>query len=266
MVRHENEKIRAIREKARIERAFDDRRRKRRRLIAQFSVAGGLVVVIAAIAGGVYLLGQSQAASAAGPVADATAPLSTGDEVRVASDGTGVSVGAADAPVTLDVFEDYSCPHCAQYESETGPLLDRLAATGQVRVVYHPIQIVTKYGQVAGSAAACVLAEEPERWPAVHSALFDNHSTVTDSWTHADFVTWLTTLDVTSEPVRTCVAEGRYSSWITGNTSDASAAGVTGTPTLRIQGDIVPTVAGQDLVDALSGAGAQLPEGIAADS
>ncbi|WP_414171396.1 hypothetical protein [Clavibacter tessellarius] len=74
MARHENDKVRAIREKARIERALDDRRRKRRRLIAQFSVAGGLVVVIAAIAGGVYLLGQSQSASAAGPVQETTAP------------------------------------------------------------------------------------------------------------------------------------------------------------------------------------------------
>jgi protein-disulfide isomerase len=266
MARHENEKVRAIREKARIERALDDRRRKRRRLVAQFSVAGGLVVVIAAIAGGVYLLGQSQAASAAGPVVDATAPLSTGDEVRVASEPTGVSVGAADAPVTLDVFEDYSCPHCAQYEAEAGPMLDRIAATGQVRIVYHPIQIVTKYGQVAGSAAACVLAEEPDRWPAVHSALFDNHSTLTDSWTHADFVTWLTTEGVSSDAARTCVAEGRFSSWITNNTSDASAAGVTGTPTLRIQGDIIPTTAGQELVDALTAAGAQLPAGITADS
>ncbi|RIJ52210.1 hypothetical protein DZG00_05850 [Clavibacter lycopersici] len=266
MARHENEKVRAIREKARIERALDDRRRKRRRLITQFSVAGGLVIVIAAIAGGVYLLGQSQAASAAGPVQDTTAALSTGDQVRIATEPTGVSVGAADAPVTMDVFEDYSCPHCAQYEAETGPLLDRIAATGQVRIVYHPIQIVTKYGQVAGSAAACVLAEEPDRWPAVHSALFDNHSTITDSWTHADFVTWLTTEGVSSDAARTCVAEGKYSSWITGNTSDATAAGVTGTPTLRIQGDIVTTVAGQDLVDALTKAGAQLPEGIAADS
>jgi protein-disulfide isomerase len=266
MARHENEKVRAIREKARIERALDDRRRKRRRLITQFSVAGGLVIVIAAIAGGVYLLGQSRAASAAGPVADATAPLSTGDQVRVASEAHGVSVGAADAPVTMDVYEDYSCPHCAQFEAQSGPLLDRIAATGQVRVVYHPIQIVSKYGQVAGSAAACVLAEEPDRWPAVHSALFDNHSTVTDSWTHADFVTWLTTEGVSSDAARTCVAEGRYSSWITDNTSDATAAGVTGTPTLRIQGDIVKTVAGQDLVDALTKAGAQLPADIAADS
>jgi protein-disulfide isomerase len=256
MARHENEKVRAIREKARIERALDDRRRKRRRLITQFSVAGGLVIVIAAIAGGVYLLGQSQA----------TAPLSTGDEVRVASEAHGVSVGAADAPVTMDVYEDYSCPHCAQLEAQEGPLYDRIAATGQVRIVYHPIQIVSKYGQVAGSAAACVLAEEPDRWPAVHSALFDNHSTVTDSWTHADFVTWLTTEGVSSDAARTCVAEGRYSSWITDNTSDATAAGVTGTPTLRIQGDIVKTVAGQDLVDALTKAGAQLPAGIAADS
>jgi protein-disulfide isomerase len=266
MARQQNDDVRAIREKARIERALDDRRRKRVRLITQFSVAGGLVLVIAAIAAGVYLLGQSGSADASGPVADATAPLSTGDEVRVASEAHGVSVGAADAPVTLDVFEDYSCPHCAQYEAEAGPLLDRVAATGQVRVVYHPIQIVTKYGQVAGSAAACVLAEEPERWPAVHAALFDNHSTVTDSWTHADFVTWLTTQDVSGDATRTCVAEGRYSSWITESTADASAAGITGTPTLRIQGDVVPTTAGQDLVDALAAAGAQLPEGIAAGS
>ncbi|KDP90999.1 MULTISPECIES: DsbA family protein [Clavibacter] len=260
----DRDRTREIREKANAQRRIEEAKRKRRRLLTQLGVAGVVVILIAAIAGGAILLRDQASAGAQPPTADATVALGSGDQAQVTTGPDSVRVGAADAPVTLDVYEDYSCPHCQEYEAENGPLLDRLAGSGQVAVVYHPIQIVTNYGRVAGSAAACVLAHDPSAWPGVHSALFANHSAATDSWTGKDFSTWLEGRGVTDPDALSCTQKGAYVDWITANTDAAQQSGVTGTPTLRIGGETITTVGGQDLVDAVTKAGAQLPSGFTA--
>jgi len=260
----DRDRTREIREKANAARREAERRARRRRVLMQLGVGAAVVVVIAGIVGGVSALGGQGAADAAPPVADASVALASGGEARVTAEADGVGVGDPAAPVTLDVYEDYSCPHCAEYEAATGPLLDRLAASGQVRVVYHPIQVVTNYGRTAGNAAACVLQSDPSAWPEVHSALFANHSARTDSWTGAEFGAWLADQGVADEAVPACAEDGPFAGWIDANTDAAFAAGVKGTPTLRIDGGIVETVGGAQLVDALRGAGATLPDEIVA--
>ena len=259
----DRDRTREIREKANAQRRLEEAKRKRRRLLTQLGVAGAVVILVAGIWGGASLLRQQASAGSVAPTADATVQLASGGEAHVATEPDAVSVGAADAPVTLDIYEDYSCPHCQEYEGATGPLLDRVAASGQVRVVYHPIRIVTNYGRAAGSTAACVLQHDPSAWPGVHSALFANHSAATDSWTGKDFSSWLGSQGVTDAEALTCTEKGAYAGWITANTDTAAAAGVTGTPTLMIGGQTTTTVSGQQLVDALDAAGATLPAGIA---
>ncbi|MDA3804153.1 thioredoxin domain-containing protein [Clavibacter sp. CT19] len=259
----DRDRTREIREKANAQRRLEEAKRKRRRLLTQLGVAGAVVILVAGIWGGASLLRQQAEAGSVAPTADATVQLASAGEAHVATEPDAVSVGAADAPVTLDIYEDYSCPHCQEYEAATGPLLDRVAASGQVRVVYHPIRIVTNYGRVAGSTAACVLQHDPSAWPGVHSALFANHSAATDSWTGKDFSSWLGSQGVTDPEALTCTEKGAYAGWITANTDTATAAGVTGTPTLMIGGQKTTTVSGQQLVDALTAAGATLSAGIA---
>jgi protein-disulfide isomerase len=260
----DRDRIREIREKANAQRRLEEVKRRRRRLLTQLGVAGVVVVLIAGIWGGTSLLRDRAAAGSRPPSADAVVDLASGGRAQITAEEDAVAVGAADAPVTLDVYEDYSCPHCAEYETAAGPLLDRLASSGQVRVVHHPMQIVTNYGRAAGSTAACVLQHDAAAWPDVHSALFANHSAATDSWTGADFSSWLPSQGVTDRDALTCTEKGSFAGWISSNTESAAAAGVTSTPTLLIDGQRTPTVGGQELVDALTAAGATLPAGIAA--
>lgn len=260
----DRDRTREIREKANAQRRLEETKRKRRRLLTQLGVAGAVVILVAGIWGGASLLRDQAAVGSTPPTADAIVDLASGGQAQVTSEEDAVSVGAADAPVTLDIYEDYSCPHCQEYEAATGALLDRLAASGQVRVAYHPIQIVTNYGRAAGSTAACVLQHDAPAWPDVHAALFANHSAETDSWTGADFSSWLGSQGVTDAEALSCTTEGTFARWITANTETAATAGITGTPTLRINGQETATVSGQDLVDALTAAGATLPTGMTA--
>lgn len=73
-------------------------------------------------------------------------------------DGTGIAVGSG--PVTIDVYEDYLCPACKQFEQTSGPTLEQLVSDGKARVVYHPVAFLnrfssTEYSTRSSAAAGC---------------------------------------------------------------------------------------------------------------
>ena len=69
------------------------------------------------------------------------------------------TVGSATAPVTLDVYSDFQCPHCARLHF--GALKEALGdcvASGKVRIVYHDFPLpqhpyARKAAQYANAAA-----------------------------------------------------------------------------------------------------------------
>jgi len=79
-------------------------------------------------------------------------------------DGVVVSAGA----VAVDVYIDYQCPFCRQFELMAGPTLNRLVADRMVSLVYHPVNFLdaispTGYSTRAASDQACS-ASTPTRF------------------------------------------------------------------------------------------------------
>lgn len=103
------------------------------------------------------------------------------------SDVTGIPIGPEgqagvqneDAP-RLDVFVDYMCPICGQFEQLNGESLDQLRGDGDVNLVVHPVAILdhlsknTDYSSRAASAAAWVADRSPEHFEAFNDLLFQN--------------------------------------------------------------------------------------------
>lgn len=221
---------------------------RRRRILIQVGVVTAVAAVVVGIVVTAAVIGRRSAPEAGAAPVVTTTVIVGGAQVPLAVDGSAVRLGPADARATLDLWVDYSCPHCQEYEAANGAVLEQLVAGGDVAVRYHNLQFVTRYGGSAGSAAACVAAEDPQRWPALNAALYANHNAATDGWSAAQFREFAASQGVSSA-AQECIGQSRYAGWITSNTADAAARGVEATPTLQLNGQTVPTVGGQELID-----------------
>ncbi|WP_405374114.1 MULTISPECIES: DsbA family protein [unclassified Microbacterium] len=246
MAKRNSAAARAAQAQARELHEREARRHRRRRALIQTSIVGAAGLAVAGIVVSV-VLGAQAAGEVAQPKGTPGATVASLGDAPLTIGDASVRLGAADAPVTLSLYEDFSCPHCKEYESAVGPVLDELVAAGDVAVEYHPIQFVTNYGIRAGSAATCVAEGDPERWPDVHASLFAIHDSATDGWGNDQLRDHLAGLGVSDPGVLECVADGRYEKWIDANTDVARDAGVEGTPTLMINGEIVDTLGPEEL-------------------
>jgi protein-disulfide isomerase len=227
--RREAARRRIAEKRAAEQRARDRERRRRRTLVggvaAAVAVALALVVVIAV---------QSARTSTS---ADAAVPANTADG------GTAFAVGPADAPVTVDVYEDFLCPVCRQFEATTGATLAELTADGTAQVRYHPIAILDRastddYSTRALNAAAAVAdAAGTEAFLHFHDALFaEQPAEGGPGLTDARLVELAAEAGATGPGVEKAITGQVYEDWTRQVTDAASRAGVSGTPTVLVDG------------------------------
>nr|WP_042194039.1 thioredoxin domain-containing protein [Kibdelosporangium sp. MJ126-NF4]CEL21039.1 putative membrane protein [Kibdelosporangium sp. MJ126-NF4]CTQ95447.1 putative membrane protein [Kibdelosporangium sp. MJ126-NF4] len=98
------------------------------------------------------------------------------EKVEVKRDGATVLVGKDSAKVTLDVYEDFLCPACGEFESTYAGQVDKKIEEGTVRVRYHMLSMLNDQSDPPGysldSANAALLAADEGKFPAFHASLF----------------------------------------------------------------------------------------------
>jgi protein-disulfide isomerase len=203
-----------------------ERRSERRRRRITISVVALLVA----------LVGGGAAVQAARSTADGPAAAPTG----VTTDGYGVLLGSADAPVLVEVYEDFMCPACGRFEEAAGAALREMTADGSVRVVFRPMAFLdgastTRYSTRALNASAC--AVDAGRFPAYHARLFavqpeEGGPGLSD----AALVTIGADAGITDKGFADCVENLDFLRWTQRATDAASKAGVVQTPTVRVNG------------------------------
>lgn len=222
---------------------------KRRRNLIQLAVIAGVALVVIAIVGAAVIIGnRGKASTSAGgaPTANTTVTV---DNVSVpfAIDGSAVRVGPANAKARVDLWVDYSCPHCQEFEADNNAALNTLIAGGDVAVSYHNIQIHSDYGTVAGGAAACVATHDPNHWVPFNASLYTNQSTETQDWNASQLRDFAGQQGINSAALD-CIGASTYPGWIASNTADATKQGVEGTPTMFVNGQQTATLSGQALI------------------
>lgn len=148
-----------LREKQR--RQVERARRRRSLLVILSPVAVILLVVAAGVA--VQAL-RDRGSEFEGGLPQATV-LEDGS-VRFAAEGTNKST-----PV-IDVYEDFQCPACKEFERINGGTLKKFASDKTAVVAYHPVAIIDQRSVRAGSAAQC--AADAGSFMAYHDVLFES--------------------------------------------------------------------------------------------
>jgi protein-disulfide isomerase len=217
-------------------RAAEQRARAQERRRRQ-AVVGGVVAAVVVVAVVVVIVVQSARTSSS---PDAAVPANTVDGA------TAFAVGPADAPVTVDVYEDFLCPACRQFEATTGDTLAALAADGTAQVRYHPIAILDRastddYSTRALNAAAVVGdAAGTEAFLAFHDALFaEQPAEGGPGLTDERLGELAAEAGASGADVEEAITGLAYEDWTREVTDAASRAGVTGTPTVLVDGAIL---------------------------
>lgn len=274
MASKDREHIRRLREEANAIRVKEESRRRRSRMFAQLGIVVGAIVVIGAIVLLVVMgpkwFGNQNTPESAGMTAVTN---SAGEEVEapISVSNDGIVVGNDDAPVTIDYYFDYSCPHCQQYHMAIGGDIESAIADGDAKVNFHMIRFVSEYGLVAGAATAAVVEYQPELFLTVMDGIFAIPAEQQSTMSYGDYAVALESMGVTSPEALEAAEKGDYAWWVSDRTSQARADGVEGTPALYVNGEYqesLPT-SGDELraiIAAASGAPVETPAEAPADT
>jgi protein-disulfide isomerase len=223
-------------------------RAERRRRTVIGGVAAALAVLVVLL---VVILVQTQRTATS---ADAAVPANT-------VDGTVVAVGSSDAPVTVDLYEDFQCPNCKAFEDESGAALARLVADGTVQARYHGMAFLDTsanddYSTRALNAAAVVVATAgPEAFETFHDLLFaDQPAEGGSGLSDAQLVDYAAQAGADGGSVEQDIRDLTYGDWVRTATDQASKDGVTGTPTVFVGGEKLADLSAAGLTAAVSAA------------
>ncbi|MFD7417991.1 DsbA family protein [Kitasatospora purpeofusca] len=212
--------------------------------IRRRAVVGTASAVLLALAAGVaFAVGGSTGSGGGSGSADTSGPLVVPANASGA-DGTVVTYGKADAPHTLEVYEDFRCPFCEQLETTTGPTVQQLADAGSYKIEYHLATFLDqglggKGSRTALAAAGAALNEGVDKFKQFHDVLYANQPDERDD-AFADVNHLLDLADkvpgLKTDGFVKAVREGTYLPWAGQVNKAFDKSGVTGTPTVRLDG------------------------------
>jgi protein-disulfide isomerase len=253
------------REKAREIREAQLKKDKRNKLLIGWGIVVAVVAILAVVAlvvttslknnapvadqgptpangnvhGGITLLkGTEVAKSAAASVniADIPSPAASAP-ATVKAPGAEAEKGK---PVKVVLYIDFICPVCKNFEATYNETLTKLRDEGKITVEYRALGFLdsrstTNYSSRAANAAACVVNESPEKYSDFVNALFDKQPAEGSAGLSDDELRKLAT-DVGAKSIDSCVENKTYRPWVKYTTQEAAALGVTGTPTVLVDG------------------------------
>ena len=208
-------------------------------------VAVAVVAVIAIVVGIGYAVQAGRDttgkdAAAPGDSSSSSTPASEAGHPGVA-DTYGVGIGDPKAPVKVEVFEDFLCPFCGQFEKTSRDDLRQAAIDGKAYVVYRPIAFLNEYSTRSLNAFGVVLDTSGGAVALkFHDLLYENQPDEGGTMPDDD---WLVDKAVEAgakeDAVRPGIEKLSFKQWMINGNDDASQRGVNSTPTVFVNGDQV---------------------------
>lgn len=252
-----NERRDAAREKAKTLREEHKKKEKRGRWIVQGSIILVSVAIVASVA---LVIVNSIRPPSPGPLNMLSDGITIGENL-VASRTAALQPG--DDPVTptrddestvidIQVYVDYLCPFCGEFEKVNGDTIEQLVGDGAATVTYHPIAILTsksagtQYSLRAANAAACVANYAPDSFFAFNTALFNDQPEEGSVGLSDDELIAIakSNVDGGAAAIESCIKDFRFKNWVqdattravNGPIANSDVTSVSTTPTIIVNG------------------------------
>lgn len=148
----------------------------------------------------------------------------------------GIGVGGPDAAAKVEIFVDFQCPHCADFEEQSQELLRGLAADDKAFVVYRPMAFLNEYSVLAMNAVGAVIdSGDADAALELHDLFFEQQP-AGDLPSAEWYVEQAAAVGADSDEVAEAIRNGDFQQWTVNGTDDASKRGVTGTPAVFVNG------------------------------
>jgi protein-disulfide isomerase len=207
----------------------------------------GVIIVLAILLRGAKTPTQNPSTTNGIPVTTATlAPVGAGDRI----------LGNSNAKVTLVMYEDFQCPWCGKFvtESETS-IRNTYVKNGQVQIVFRDFpflgQFVKPYVAAddesinAADAARCA-GDQGQFWQ-YHDYLFTHQTQEnTGDFSVTNLESFAKTLGLNPTTFDQCLTTNKYTQAVADSKTEGENAGVTGTPKgfILVNGKVVDTIDG----------------------
>ncbi|HVB39387.1 MAG TPA: thioredoxin domain-containing protein [Terriglobales bacterium] len=152
------------------------------------------------------------------------------------------AMGPAGAPVTLVEYSDLECPYCKQ---ESGLLAQLMQADpGKVRLVFkfYPLTAIHPWSMLAAMAGACVAEQGDTPFWVFEKAVFDAQDQITAANATQRLAGIASESGIDTSKYQACLTAPQTRRTIDASIANGNKVGVTSTPTLFIDGRMIPGV------------------------
>jgi protein-disulfide isomerase len=234
MTNKEKQRLRAERAAAALK---EKERRERRR---QILTAIGVVVAIALVVGAGFLINSMR---------DDTKKVAA--KIPPPGSQYGLTIGSADAPHQVVVYEDYLCPFCGEFEKSGHEQLAQLADEGKVQIEYRPFVLLNELGPYSTRSTriwSLVLQQDgADVAKKFHDLLYANQPAEEGPFpSEGDLVTLAGQAGAETTKLQDALDAGDGVEWPVNATKSAEDLHVQSTPTVILDGKPFSSGAGPD--------------------
>lgn len=218
--------------------------RRRRQMMVRLIVVGAILGLVALIVVfGVIPAVNAQRAAASLRATQAVLPVNVPTSIAHPQ-ANGKAMGDPNAPVKIDIYEDFQCPNCRDYSQDIEPqIIEQYIATGQVYYEYHHMPFLDdgagKESDQAANASMCA-AEQGKFWEYKEIVFANWNGENEGAYSDLRLVTFAEKLGLDMDKFNACFEDNPYKGIIDNDLASGYSQGINSVPTVLVNGERVP--------------------------
>jgi protein-disulfide isomerase len=161
------------------------------------------------------------------------------------------SLGNPEAPVRMDIWEDFQCPACLSFTQNLEPqIVEKYVETGKVYYNFRFYPFIDRgKGESQDAASAALCASAQNRFWDYHGMLFANWvGENAGSFTKGRLVAFAQAISLDMTAFNQCIEQNTHAAQIQQDIEEGTKLGVPPTPGIFVNGKMVVSSAGENYI------------------